>query len=86
MIIKDTIPNIIPKDVALLRLDTDFYESTYHELTHLYPKLTKKGVLIVDDYGYWKGQKMAIDRYFQENGIKILLNRIDQEGRIAIKT
>lgn len=83
--VEDTIPNVIPEKIALLRLDTDFYESTYHELVHLYPRLSKNGVLIIDDYGYWKGQKEATDQYFKENKISILLNRIDEQGRIGIK-
>ncbi len=84
--VQDSIPNIIPEKISLLRLDTDLYESTYHELTYLYPKLMKNGILIIDDYGFWKGQKEAVDQYFQENDINIFLNRIDEEGRIAIKT
>jgi len=84
--VQDSIPNIIPEKISLLRLDTDLYESTYHELTYLYPKLMKNGILIIDDYGFWKGQKEAVDHYFQENNINILLNRIDEEGRMAIKT
>ncbi len=83
--VEATIPNIIPEKISLLRLDTDLYESTYHELVHLYPRLSKNGVLIIDDYGYWKGQKEATDKYIKENNIEILLNRIDEQGRIGIK-
>lgn len=43
------------------------------------------GVLILDDYGYWAGAKKAVDEYFAQNKTQILLNRIDQTGRIAIK-
>ena len=83
--VQDSIPNIIPDKISLLRLDTDLYESTYHELTYLYPKLMKKGVLIIDDYGLWKGQKEAVNHYFKEKNINIFLNRIDEEGRISFK-
>jgi len=83
--VEDTIPNFIPEKISLLRLDTDFYESTYHELLHLFPKLSRYGVIIIDDYGYWKGQKEATDKYFKENNIKIFLNRIDEKGRIGLK-
>lgn len=84
--VEDTIPKTIPERISILRLDTDFYESTYHELVHLYPKLSVNGVLIIDDYGYWKGQKEAVDQYFKENDINLLLNRPGDQGRIAIKT
>jgi hypothetical protein len=83
--VEDTIPADIPEKIALLRLDTDWYESTKHELIHLFPRLQKGGVLIIDDYGFWKGARKAVDEYFAENNIQILLNRIDDTGRMAIK-
>lgn len=83
--VEDTIPKTLPGSIALLRLDTDWYESTKHELIHLFPLLVKGGVLIIDDYGFWKGARKAVDEYFENNNIKILLNRMDDTGRIAIK-
>lgn len=83
--VEDTIPQTLPGSIALLRLDTDWYESTKHELTWLFPLLAKGGVLIIDDYGFWKGARKAVDEYFEENNIRILLNRMDNTGRIAIK-
>ena len=62
---------------------TDWYESAYHKLVHLYPRLSPGGVLIIDDYGHWLGASRAVDQYLAENGIAILLNRIDYTGRIA---
>ena len=58
----------IPDKIALLRLDTDFYNSTKKELEILYPVLSDGGIIIVDDYGYWEGSKLAVDEYF--NSIK----------------
>ncbi|PIT97700.1 macrocin O-methyltransferase [Candidatus Berkelbacteria bacterium CG10_big_fil_rev_8_21_14_0_10_41_12] len=82
--VENTIPKIMPSKIALLRLDTDWYESTKHELKHLFPVLTKHGVLILDDYGSWAGAKKAVDEYFKNKSI--LLNRIDSTGRVGIKT
>ncbi len=85
--VEDTIPGTMPPDtIALLRLDTDFYESTLHELNHLYPLLNTDGVLIIDDYGHWQGCKKAVDEYFEKEKVKMLLNRIDYTGRVGIKT
>lgn len=84
-IIEDTIPDKAPDIISLLRLDTDWYQSTLHELRHLFPRLSEGGVLIIDDYGHWKGAKKAVDEYFSQNSIPILLNRIDYTGRIGIK-
>lgn len=83
--VENTLPEYAPKQIALLRLDTDWYESTKHELIHLFPRLVSGGVLIIDDYGYWIGAKKAVDEYFSQTKTKILLNRIDQTGRIAVK-
>ncbi len=81
--VEDTIPANAPAQIALLRLDTDWYESTRHELEHLYPRLAEGGVLIIDDYGHWQGARRAVDEYFARR--PILLNRIDYTGRIAVK-
>jgi O-methyltransferase len=83
--VEETIPGTIPKKIALLRLDTDWYESTKHELKYLFPLLEKAAVIIIDDYGFWKGARKAVDEYIKENNIQILLNRLDETGRIAIK-
>lgn len=83
--VEDTIPGTIPEQIALLRLDTDWYESTRHEMIHLFPRLVKGGVLIIDDYGFWKGARKAIDEYLEENNIQLLLNRLDFTGRIGVK-
>jgi O-methyltransferase len=83
--VEETIPGHAPGKIALLRLDTDWYESTRHELEHLFPRLVPGGVLIVDDYGHWQGARKAVDEYIDANKIKILLNRIDYTGRIAVK-
>jgi hypothetical protein len=83
--VEQTIPFAAPDKIALLRLDTDWYESTRHEMEHLFPRLVKGGVLIIDDYGHWQGARKAIDEYFVKNKVKILLNRIDYTGRIAVK-
>lgn len=83
--VEQTIPLSAPEKIALLRLDTDWYESTKHEMEHLFPRLAKGGVLIIDDYGHWQGAKKAVDEYLENNKVKILLNRIDYTGRIAVK-
>jgi hypothetical protein len=84
--VEETVPAQAPAHIALLRLDTDWYESTYHELVHLYPRLSVGGVLIIDDYGHWHGARRAVDQYIAERGLKLLLNRIDYTARICVKT
>jgi hypothetical protein len=85
--IMDTVPGQAPYEIALLRLDTDWYRSTLHELIHLYPRVSDGGVVIIDDYGYWRGCKQAVDDYFHMfRRSPILLNRIDHSGRIGVKS
>jgi O-methyltransferase len=83
--VEETLPASAPDEIALLRLDTDWYASTKHELVHLYPRLVRGGVLILDDYGYWQGARRAVDEYLSERNVPLLLNRIDNTGRIALK-
>ena len=73
-LVEETIPKSAPSQISVLRLDTDFYESTCHELVHLYPRLAVGGVLILDDYHCWQGQREALDRYFAEQGIGMMLS------------
>jgi O-methyltransferase len=84
--VEDTIPAKAPKQISLLRLDTDWYESTKHELIHLYPRLSLGGALIIDDYGFWRGQRKAIDEYIAKEKLSFFLHRIDDAGSIAIKS
>ena len=83
--VEETIPAVVPDRIAILRLDTDWYESTRHELVQLYPLLSDNGVLIVDDYGYWQGARKAVDEYFAHDENPPLLHRIDSTGRIGVK-
>lgn len=83
--VENTLPANRPEKIAFLRLDTDWYESTYHELKHLYPLLEPGGILIIDDYGHWKGAKKAVDQYFEEIKEPVFLNRIDMTGRLVVK-
>lgn len=83
--VEETIPKNDTGQIALLRLDTDWYESTKHEIVNLFPLITKGGVLIVDDYGHHQGARQAVDEYISENKVPILLNRVDYSCRIGIK-
>lgn len=80
--IEHTIPRTQPP-IALLRLDTDWYGSTFHELTHFYPLVVPGGVLIIDDYGSWEGARRATDDYFKDK--QVFMQRIDHTGRLIVK-
>lgn len=83
--VEDTLPCKNINEISILRLDTDWYESTKHEMIHLFPLLSKGGIIIIDDYGHWEGAKKAIDEYIADNNISLFLARIDYSCRIGIK-
>ena len=82
--VEETIPGRAPKQISILRLDTDWYESTKHELDHLYPRLSSGGVVMFDDYGYWQGAREAVDEWLDATGERLLLMRMGT-GRLAVK-
>lgn len=79
-----TIPSLDVGSIALLRLDTDTYETTKFELEHLYDKVTLGGVVIIDDYGYTRGCKKAVDDFVADK--PILLQRINRNVRAWVKS
>ena len=83
-LVEQTIPAQAPDRIAILRLDTDWYESTRHELEHLYHRLSPGGVLIIDDYGHWDGARQAVDEFLDKTGEPLLLLPLSF-GRIAVK-
>jgi hypothetical protein len=83
-LVQDTIPGRAPEQIAVLRLDTDWYESTRHELAHLYERLSPGGVLIIDDYGDWQGARLATEEFLDGTAEPILLVPLGS-GRIAVK-
>ncbi|WP_028974917.1 TylF/MycF/NovP-related O-methyltransferase [Spirochaeta cellobiosiphila] len=80
--VEETLLQSIPSQIGMLRLDTDWYQSTKIELELLYPRLVVGGILIIDDYGHFTGARQAVDEYFQG---KMYLSRVDYTGRVLIK-
>ncbi len=81
--VRETVPARAPEQIALLRLDTDWYESTKHELEQLFPRLAVGGVLLIDDYGHYRGSKKATDDFFADT--RVFLQRVDYASRLAVK-
>ena len=63
----------LPKVISILRIDTDFYDSTLISLKKLWPLLTSGGIMILDDYAHWDGARRAVDEFFAANGLSDLL-------------
>lgn len=85
--VRSTMLNLVnlPKKIALLRIDTDFYDSTLVALVNLWPMLSSGGVLILDDYGHWDGARKAVDEWLAENGLlNLLLTPITGGGGRAL--
>lgn len=84
-LVEETVPGTAPEKIALLHLDTDWYASTRHELIHLYPRLSSGGVIVIDDYGAWKGARKATDEYFATTPEAMFLVRVDWTCRVGLK-
>ena len=84
--VEKTVPDQAPKNIALLRVDTDWESSTLHLLEHLYPRLQNIGILLLDDYGHFLGARRAADTYFQNIKKPVLKMRIDYTGRLILKS
>ena len=78
--VEDTIPRDLPEQISILRLDTDWYASTKHELETAYPRLSPGGVLIIDDYAHWAGSKQATDEFVAALDEPLLLQRMSGGG------
>jgi len=84
--VEETIPEqLAPGPIALLRLDTDWYASTRHELEHLFPQLSPGGILIIDDYGHWQGARQAVDEFLAREKRPAFLHRVDYSARLLVK-
>ena len=84
-LVENTLPGQRPDTISLLRLDTDLYRSTLHELVHLYPLLSVGGILMIDDYGAFQGARLATDQFIEQNRLKLFLSRVDSSVRLAVK-
>ncbi len=82
-LVEDTLPSQAPEQVAMLRLDTDYYTSTKHELETLWPRVPSGGFLLVDDYGHFQGARQAVDEFFGDR--PPYLHRVDYTCRLVIK-
>lgn len=69
----ETLNTNIPSEISILRLDTDWYNSTKKELDTLFPLVVRNGYIIVDDYYAWKGSKTATDEFLKINSDKITI-------------
>lgn len=84
---QDTVPKAASEtnEIAILRLDGDWYASMKVCLESLYPKLVSRGFLILDDYGYYEGSKKAVDEFIEHNQIQSFMNHVDSSCRYLIK-
>lgn len=82
---QETLPVTPVSRIAVLHIDGDWYESVRVCLNSLYYKVVPGGVIQLDDYGYWKGARKAVDEFLDQRGIQAPLHRLDYSGRFLIK-
>jgi O-methyltransferase len=77
---KDTLPSAPIRQLSLLRLDGDMYESTMDALHALYDKVAEGGFVIVDDYGVLPQCKRAVTEFREARGISDTIVEVDWTG------
>jgi len=78
---EDTLPGAEVQRIALLHVDGDFYRSVRTCLETLYDRVTPGGYVVLDDYGYWPGCRLATDEFLAARGLRIKLHRVDPARR-----
>jgi O-methyltransferase len=79
---EDTLHHI-PNKISILRMDGDYYESTMDTLEALYDKITPGGVLLIDDYLWFKGCKKAVHDFIEKRGIDVKINLTENDNTEA---
>ena len=74
----------IPEKIAILRLDTDWYESSKYELEQMYDNVVRGGIIIFDDYYHWDGQRRATDDFFKSRNINYNFVNIGNSKTAAV--
>ena len=83
--VEDSLLKTVPEQISLLRLDTDWYESTKSEMNILFPRVSPGGLILLDDYYRWMGSRKAVDEYIAQNNIRIFWSRIDDHSVMGVK-
>lgn len=87
--ITQTVPKYVKEHedqrISLLNLDVDIFEPTVTILEYLYPKISKGGVLILDDYGKFPGETKAVDDYFKDKNVEIRKFAFSEYPKFVIK-
>jgi O-methyltransferase len=78
---KDTLPKASIRALSIMRLDGDYYESTWDSLINLFDKLSVGGYAIIDDYGEdtWTYCRRAVDDFRSLRGIDDPMIRVDSK-------
>jgi O-methyltransferase len=78
---KDTFPTVNIRNIALLNIDADWYESVKICLEKFYDSVVPGGFVSIDDYGHWQGCREAVDEFFKHRGLSYTLQKVDYTAR-----
>lgn len=68
------------ESIALLRVDADLYSSTFEVLSRLYPRVSKSGWVVIDDYHTLPPCRQAVDDFLEQEGIDVAIEPIDEQA------
>jgi O-methyltransferase len=72
-------------NIALLRLDADWYESTMSCLEFFFPKVVSGGLIIIDDYHMWEGCSKAVHDYLSQNNCTERISQFENRTAFILK-
>jgi predicted O-methyltransferase YrrM len=82
---QDTVPACDTGPIAVLHIDGDWYESVKVCLDTFYDRVSRGGIVQIDDYGHWEGARKATDEFLSTRGLNLELQYIDYTGRRLVK-
>jgi O-methyltransferase len=78
---KETLQTAPIKDIALLHIDADWYDSVKTVLDAFFDRVVPGGFVVLDDYGYWQGCNQAVTDFFAQRGIEgVPIERVGRQG------
>lgn len=82
----ETLPKFnVDEEIAILRLDGDWYDSIIQCLNYLYPSVAKGGLVVVDDYYIWDGCSRAIHDYLSSHNLPDRVHQLDHNNCYIVK-
>jgi O-methyltransferase len=82
---EDTFLLPLPTQIALLHIDSDWYQNVLLCLDTFYDLVVEDGVVLLDDYGHWEGARAAFYDFVERRRLRPLVERFGHAQLFWIK-